>query len=137
MTSQNRKSVQSILRLTGVFVVGWVIAFWPARMSRPDGVQWMSVAACCCMIPGWLAVVLERVPACRGDVNLMLGQMGIRFFAVMVAAVTVKVWQPEFGFVDFYGWLVGFYLLAMVTEVIFLREKFAAISALTGSKSDL
>jgi len=137
MISQNHKVVQTILRLTGVFVVGWVIAFWPARMSRPDGVQWMSIAACCCMVPGWLAVVLERVPVFRSDINLMLGQMGIRFFAVTVAAVAVKFCRPEFGFVDFYGWLIGFYLLAMVTEVIFLREKFAAMSTLTGSKSDL
>lgn len=129
MTTRNRNLFQAILRLTVVFIVGWAVAFWPARLGRPDGgVQWMSIAAACCLVSGWVAVVLESIPAFRGDIRLMLGQMGVRVFAVVAAAIVVRLLHPEFGIVDFYGWLIGFYLLAMTTEVALLRQKFASLS---------
>ncbi|MEO2032614.1 MAG: hypothetical protein ABGZ35_11065 [Planctomycetaceae bacterium] len=44
--------------------------------------------------------------------------------SVSVVALIVKKTRPELGFVDFFGWLVGFYLLALVTEVCLLfRER--------------
>lgn len=85
----------------------------------------MSIAAICCLVPGWIVVLLERLAIFRGDVKLMLGQIFVRFMSVMITAVVVKFFRPEIGFADFYGWLVLFYLLAMVFEVILLREKFA------------
>lgn len=109
-----------------IMVVGWVLCFWPARMLRPEhGVKWMSIAAICCLGPGWIVVLLERLAIFRGDIKLMLGQMCVRFLAVLIACIAVKMQHPEFGLVDFYGWLIVFYLLAMVYEVILLREKFA------------
>jgi hypothetical protein len=119
----------AVLRLTIVIAVGWVIAFWPARLARPEhGVLWMSIAALCCLVPGWIVVLLEKLTIFRSDLNLILGQMAVRFMAVMVACVAVKWRQPQFGFVDFYGWLIGFYLLAMIVEVVLLREKFEVLS---------
>lgn len=126
VTSQNRSLLQSVLRLTIVMVVGWVLCFWPARMLRPEhGVKWMSIAAICCLCPGWIVVLLERLAIFRGDIKLMLGQMLVRVVAIMSAALLVRLNNPAFGLADFYGWLIIFYLLAMVYEIILLREKFA------------
>ena len=126
VTSQNRSLLQLVLRLTIIMAVGWVLCFWPARTLRPDhGVKWMSIAAICCLGPGWIVVLLERLAIFRGDIKLMLGQMCVRFLAVMIACIVVKMQRPEFGLADFYGWLIVFYLLAMIYEVILLREKFA------------
>ena len=126
VTSKDRPILQTVFRLTMIMAVGWVLCFWPAKMLRPEhGVKWMSIAAICCLGPGWIVVLLERLAIFRGDIKLMLGQMGVRFLAIMGAALVVKWREPQFGLADFYGWLIVFYLLAMVYEVILLREKFA------------
>ncbi|MEO2029861.1 MAG: hypothetical protein ABGZ23_28685 [Fuerstiella sp.] len=124
-----KTTFRSVNRLTFVLVVGWIICFWPARMVRPEeGVKWMSVAALSCLLPGWIVVFLERLAIFRDDMTLMLGQIGVRFFAILVVALSVRLLHPEFGVVDFYGWLMGFYLLAMCVETVLLREKFAKSS---------
>ena len=103
--------------------VGWVVCFWPARMLSPEhGVKWMSIAAICCLVPGWIVVLLERLAIFRGD-RLIFGQMLVRFLAILVAALTVKWLRPDLGLVEFYGWLIVFYLLAMSYEVVLLRER--------------
>ncbi len=125
MTGVKKTTLRSVSRLTFVLVVGWIICFWPARMVRPEeGVKWMSVAAISCLLPGWIVVFLERLAIFRDDMKLILAQIGVRFLAVLIVAVAVKVLHPEFGIVDFYGWLIGFYLLAMAVETLLLREKF-------------
>ena len=123
MTSQNRSLLRSVFRLTFVMSVGWVVCFWPARMLSPEyGVKWMSIAAICCLVPGWIVVLLERLAIFRGD-RLIFGQMLVRFLAILVAALTVKWLRPDLGLVEFYGWLIVFYLLAMSYEVVLLRER--------------
>lgn len=82
----------------------------------------MTIAAICCLIPGWIVVFLSMVAILRSEFGAMALQMIVRLFTVASVALVVRKFRPELGFVDFFGWLVGFYLLALVSEVIVLRK---------------
>lgn len=124
MTEQNQgNSLWSAATLTFAIVIGWVICFWPARlMNGQDGVFWMSIAAICCLVPGWIVVFLSGLAIFPNDLTVMLVQTMVRMFIIGGAAVVLRKLRPEVGFADFYGWLVGFYLLAMAVEVWVLRQ---------------
>ena len=124
MTESSLKSgLVSAFWLTVTVAAGWVVCVFPARMLRGDsGVWWMTIAAICCLIPGWIVVFLSMVAIVRNEFTAMAIQMLIRLFAVASVALVVRRFRPELGFVDFFGWLVGFYLLALVTEVVVLRK---------------
>jgi len=77
----------------------------------------MSIAAAACLGPGWIVVFLPGVAIFSSDLAVMLVQTMVRLMSVSVVAVVVKKMHPELGFVDFFGWLVGFYFLALLTEV--------------------
>lgn len=83
----------------------------------------MTIAAICCLIPGWFVVFLSMLAIVRSEFGAMAIQMFVRLFAVASVALMVRKFRPELGFVDFFGWLVGFYLLALVSEVVVLRKK--------------
>ena len=124
MTGSSFKTgLVSALWLTMVVAVGWAVCFLPARMLRgQSGVWWMTIAAICCLIPGWIVVFLSMVAIVRNEFTAMAIQMLVRLFTVASVALVVRRFRPELGFVDFFGWLVGFYLLALVTEVVVLRK---------------
>ena len=58
----------------------------------------------------------------RNEFTAMAIQMLVRMLAVASVALVVRKFRPELGFVDFFGWLVGFYLLALVAEVVVLKK---------------
>ena len=124
MTEQNRTSVLTpALTLTAAVAAGWAVCFWPARsMNAESGVFWMSIAAICCLVPGWIVVFLSGLAIFPTDLSAMLGQTMVRLFSVAGVAIVTKKLKPEVGFEDFYGWLVGFYLLTMAVEVWMLRQ---------------
>ena len=124
MTGSSFKTgLVSAFWLTVVVAVGWAVCFLPARMLRGDsGVWWMTIAAICCLIPGWIVVFLSMVAIVRNEFTAMAMQMLVRLFTVATVALVVRKFRPELGFVDFFGWLVGFYLLALVTEVMVLKK---------------
>ncbi len=124
MTGSSFKTgLVSAFWLTVVVAVGWAVCFLPARMLRGDsGVWWMTIAAICCLIPGWIVVFLSMVAIVRNEFTAMAMQMLVRLFTVATVALVVRKFRPELGFVDFFGWLVGFYLLALVTEVVVLKK---------------
>ena len=94
----------------------------------------MSVAAISCLVPGWVVVLLERLAIFRDNLNkLIMGQMAVRFLAVLGTCAVVKWRQPDLGLVDFYLWLIVLYLVAMVIEVMLLRQK---LLSLPSRKSD-
>ncbi len=119
MNDHRRQPVlQNVVLLTLVMAAGWAVCFWPARsLGGGSGVLWMSIAAICCLVPGWLVVFLSRLAIFSNDLNVLLAQTMLRMFSVAVAALMVKELRPELGVVDFFGWLIGFYLLALATEV--------------------
>ena len=124
MISHNKGGVlQSVILLTVSIAVGWILAFWPARfMSGDYGIMWMSVAAVTCLIPGWIVLALSFLSVFANDLSAMVVQSMVRLGSVALVAVLVRKQRPELGFADFFGWLVGFYLLALLTEVLLLRR---------------
>ncbi len=124
MTEQRKRSVlQPAIHLTVAIAIGWVLCFWPARaLNGQTGVWWMSIAALCCLVPGWIVVFLATLDIFPNDLATMLVQMSVRLAFVGGAAVVVKKLRPEFGPGDFTGWLIGFYLLALFVEVYLLKS---------------
>lgn len=124
MNSRNQASLlQSAVYLTIAIVVGWAAAFWPARMlGGTTGVQWMTVAAVTCLVPGWVALSLSRFSVFPNDLAAMLVQSMVRLGCVAAVAVIVRKQRPDLGLAEFFGWLIGFYLLALLVEVLLLRR---------------
>ena len=124
MTESSFKTgLVSAFWLTLAVAVGWVVCFLPARMLRGEsGVWWMTIAAICCLIPGWIVVFLSMVAIVRKEFTAMAIQMLVRLLTVASVALLVRRFRPNLGFVDFFGWLVGFYLLALATGVVVLRR---------------
>lgn len=122
--SSMKKGLVSAFWLTIVLAVGWCVCFFPARWLRGEsGIWWMTIAAICCLIPGWIVVFLSMVAIVRDELSAMLIQTMVRLFTVAGVALAVRKLRPELGFVDFFGWLVGFYLLALVVEVKLLKRR--------------
>lgn len=122
--SSMKKGLVSAFWLTIVLAVGWCACFFPARWLRGEsGIWWMTIAAICCLIPGWIVVFLSMVAIVRDELSAMLIQTMVRLFTVAGVALAVRKLRPELGFVDFFGWLVGFYLLALVVEVKLLKRR--------------
>lgn len=121
--ASQREVLTSASWLTAVMVAGWVICFWPARALRgQDGVIGMTIAAACCLVPGWIVVFLSSLAIFPNDVARMLAQMTVRLVLVGGAAIAMKVARPDLGPAEFYGWLIAFYLLAQAAEVVLLRR---------------
>lgn len=138
MTGSLKESVAgSAVKLTVVIAVGWVLCFWPARLLGDDVVFWMSIAAICCLVPGWFVVFLSSLAIFSNDLAVMLVQTMVRLMSVSVAAVVVKRLRPDLGFAGFFGWLVGFYLLALLTEVwLLFRGRVRAVSTESGQGAE-
>ena len=115
---QDLSTLRQALVLTVVITVGWMLCVWPAReFGGGSGILWMSVATAVCLAPGWIVAFVPRAMIFSSDVSVVLVQTMVRLTSVSVVAVAVKKFRPELGFVDFFGWLVGFYFLALLTEV--------------------
>lgn len=129
---QQRGVLKPAIYLTFAIAVGWVVCFWPARaMNGEQGVWWMSIAAICCLVPGWIVVFLSTLDIFPNDLGAMLVQMSVRMAVVGGAVVVVKKRHPDFGPADFAGWLVGFYLLALFVEVWLLRRQVSSTQSAT------
>jgi len=122
--SSLKNGLVSTFWLTTVLAVGWCFCFFPARWLRGEsGIWWMTIAAICCLIPGWIVVLLSVLAIVRNELSAMLIQTMVRLFAVAGVALAVRKLRPEVGFADFFGWLIGFYLLALVVEVNILKRQ--------------
>ena len=83
----------------------------------------MTIAAICCLIPGWIVVLCSVVAIVRDELSAMLIQTMVRLFMVAGVALAVRKLRRELGFADFFGWLIGFYLLALIVEVKLLKSQ--------------
>ena len=124
MTSGNEgNSFLPAWYLTGAIAIGWVAAFWPARMLNGEsGVFWMTIAAVTCLVPGWIVLGLSSLSIFPNEFSVMVVQSMIRLSSVASVAVVVRRGRPELGFADFFGWLTGFYSLALLVEVLLFRR---------------
>jgi hypothetical protein len=89
----------------------------------------MSLAAIAVLVPGWIVVFLSSAAILRNHLVAMLVQTMIRLFSVAGTSVAVKQLRPDLGIVDFFGWLIAFYLLALAVEVTLLKRRISAASA--------
>jgi hypothetical protein len=125
--SSQTGALKSGFWLTMIIVVGWAVCFWPARLLRgQSGVWWMSLAAIAALVPGWIVVFLSGLAILRNDMLAMLIQTMVRLFAVAATAIVVRTVRPDLGIVDFFGWLIGFYLLALAYEAWLLKRRAAS-----------
>jgi len=89
----------SAVNLLIVSVGLWVLSWWPANwLGAGSGVRWMTVALLSVAIPGFINLLVSALPILQDPLKSMLVQMSLR--------VTV----------DFYGWLMGFYLVILTFE---------------------
>lgn len=124
MTEKQRGVLKPAINLTVAIAIGWVVCFWPARLMNGEaGVWWMSIAAICCLVPGWIVVFLGTLDIFPDDLSAMLVQTSVRLAVVGGVAVLVKKQRPDLGVAEFFGWLIGFYLLALAVEVWMLRQR--------------
>ena len=83
----------------------------------------MTIAAICCLIPSWIVVLLSAVVIVRDQLSAALIHTMVRLFVVAGLALAVRKLRPELGMADFYGWLIAFYLLALIVEVRLARRQ--------------
>ena len=83
----------------------------------------MTIAAICCLVPGWIVVFLSVFAIVRSELSAMLIQTMVRLFTVSLVAISVRKLKPELGFLDFFGWLLVFYLLTLVFEVVLPKRQ--------------
>lgn len=113
---------RSFLLLPFSVMAGWAVCFWPAKLLRPEeGVFWMSVAAGCCLLCGMIVILVPLVVRAQNDLAIFLIQMMIRFGSLVGVALYVRSYWPRLGVLDFFGWLILFYLLTLLLEVRFFQ----------------
>jgi len=124
VTSHQKGGIfREALLLTAVIAAAWALAFWPAQMmGGAETIVWMSVAAVTCLVPGWVVLALSFLAVFPNDLSAMLVQSMTRLGSVAVVAVVIRKQWPHLGIADFFGWLIGFYLLALLAEVLLLRR---------------
>lgn len=96
----------------------WAVSYWPCLVlnGRP-GVVWMTAAVLLCGLPGFVNQIISRSQATRDPLVGVWVHMAVRVFFVFFGVVVVKAGWPLVGISQFYGWLMGFYLITMACEV--------------------
>jgi len=105
------------LNLLILSVALWVISWWPSRwLAGESGSGWMTRALLIVVIPGFINLLLSGLPILKDPLKSVLVMMGLRVSVLLVSVLAVKVWRPDVGITEFYGWLMGFYLVSLAFE---------------------
>ena len=87
----------------------------------------MTRALLIVVIPGFINLLLSGLPILKDPLKSMLLRMGLRIAVLLPAVLVVKAWWPDVGIAQFYGWLMGFYLISLAFEAwefsILLRRR--------------
>ncbi len=112
--AQIAKGVLNLLILSAAL---WVVSWWPARgLAGESGLLWMTRALLIVVIPGFINLLLSGLPILKDPLKSMLLRMGLRIAVLLPAVLVVKAWWPDVGIAQFYGWLMGFYLISLAFE---------------------
>lgn len=96
----------------------WVLSYWPSLLlSGRIGVLWMTVALLLCGLPGFVNLFLSRSRAFRDPLVGVWVHMAVRVVVVFSGVLVVRLGWPAVGISQFYGWLMGFYLVTMAYDV--------------------
>ena len=114
-----------MIRRLGILVVAtlalWVATVYPAyRLGGPDLAVQGTVAMLLCLIPAaatlaWGLRAQTRPP--EAQLAAMLGGTGVRMAVVLGAGYLLYTWVPELHALEFWAWLVVYYLATLALEV--------------------
>lgn len=79
--------------------------------------MWMTVAVLLCGLPGFVNQIISRSFATRDALVGVWVHMAVRVGFVFFGVVVVRACWPLVGISQFYGWLMGFYLVTMAYDV--------------------
>ena len=97
----------------------WAVSYWPSLMLNGRlGVVWMTVAVVLCGLPAFVNRVAARSFVTRDALVGVWVHMAVRVGFVFFGVVVVRAGWPLVGISQFYGWLMGFYLITMACDVL-------------------
>ena len=99
----------------------WACLALPAALVLgPDTLAFSAVALALCLGPAALTLALgwnmERQNAAY-QLGIVLGGTGLRMFSVLAAAAAVYLLVPYFHQLQFWIWIIVFYLLTLALEM--------------------
>jgi len=107
--------------LTAATLAVWLLLVAPAwALAGLLGLEGLSYAALICLVPGWLVFLMTAAygfGTSQGAVVVLSGT-GVRMAFVLGGALTFRALRPDFGFREFYVWLVVFYLTTLLLETM-------------------
>ena len=116
--------------LTGVCLAAWAAAAYPAFLLRGEtGLVHSGVAALACLVPAALTLFLARLATWSPEQRLMLilGGSGIRMLVVLGVVLALNWTTTYFQPLGFVLWVLAFYLLTLVLEVVLLVQEQSAL----------
>jgi len=95
----------------------WVVSWWPAHvLGTASGVRWMTVALLIVAIPRFINLLVSALLILKDPLKCVTAQMFLRLAVLLLAVLCVKTQWPQVGISEFYGWLMGFYLVSLAFE---------------------
>ena len=110
---------KTLLNIVIVSAGLWAVSYWPSLMLNGRlGVVWMTVAVLLCGLPAFVNRVAARSFVTRDALVGVWVHMAVRVGFVFFGVVVVRAGWPLVGISQFYGWLMGFYLITMACDVL-------------------
>jgi len=96
----------------------WLLLALPAYLiAGMKGLDGLTLACVACSVSGVPVVwLLAQIPVSPIRVWFVIFGMGIRMVAVAIVVLFVWKFRPDFGWANFYSWLVVVYNLMLVAE---------------------
>ena len=96
----------------------WVVAYWPSLwLHGRIGVLWMTGALLLCGVPSVINTGLALFGVAAEPLVRVWLHMAVRVGVVFAGVLIVRSGWPQVGVSQFYGWVMGFYLVTMGFEV--------------------
>lgn len=123
-------TVARLVQLIGICLLAWAVAAYPAyRLGGEASLVFSTVAMLLCLVPAVATFLLARL-AFRGSPQQRLlanlGGNGLRMMFVLGVLLLLRLTTAYFQPMEFALWVLGFYLLSLTLEVVFLVREQAA-----------
>ncbi len=119
------QALRRCLMLGLAALAGWLVLALPSWwFYGSSGLTGLTIAATLCLIPGWLVFLLYSHYGTAAPLAVMLVATLGRMAFVMVGALVVKHWWPDFDMLFFALALGTFYVLTLTieTRLLFLPQ---------------
>ena len=100
----------------------WLVLSVPAqRMGGMSGIWGLTLAAAIAVVPGCLVIFFNgRAASADSRSVILLAGTLIRMGLVLGSVLVIRYLRPDWGFREFYLWLIVFYLGALAIETAML-----------------